>query len=102
MKKGYEEVHVPAVRSVIPSDEKLIGISELPEWTQKAFKNMDKLNRVQSRMYEVALKSSENLLLCAPTGAGKVGVSLWKNTYTDHPLTHLSLFAVLNRPMLHS
>ena len=72
MKKGYEEVHVPAVRSVIPSDERLVSISELPEWTQKAFENMDKLNRVQSRMYEVALKSSENLLLCAPTGAGKV------------------------------
>jgi pre-mRNA-splicing helicase BRR2 len=72
MKKGYEEVHVPAVRSVIPKDEKLVKISELPEWTQKAFKNMEKLNRVQSKMYEVALKSSENLLLCAPTGAGKV------------------------------
>lgn len=73
MKKGYEEVHVPAVRSVIPKDEKLVKISDLPEWTQKAFKNMEKLNRVQSKMYEVALKSSENLLLCAPTGAGKVG-----------------------------
>lgn len=73
MKKGYEEVHVPAVRSVISKDEKLVSISELPEWTQKAFKNMDKLNRIQSKMYDVALKSSENLLLCAPTGAGKVG-----------------------------
>ncbi len=72
MKKGYEEVHVPAVRSVVPEEEKLISINELPQWTQKAFKNMDKLNRVQSKMFDVALKSSENLLLCAPTGAGKV------------------------------
>lgn len=38
MKKGYEEVHVPAVRSVIPKDEKLVPISELPEWTHSAFK----------------------------------------------------------------
>jgi pre-mRNA-splicing helicase BRR2 len=71
MKKGYEEVHVPAVRSVIPKDERLVKISELPEWTHKSFKGMDKLNRIQSKLYDVALKSSENILLCAPTGAGK-------------------------------
>ena len=38
MKKGYEEVHVPAVRSTIPKDERLISISELPDWTHPAFK----------------------------------------------------------------
>jgi len=38
MKKGYEEVHVPAVRSIIPKGEKLVPISELPEWTHSAFK----------------------------------------------------------------
>jgi pre-mRNA-splicing helicase BRR2 len=35
----------------------------------------DKLNRIQSKMYDVALKSSENILLCAPTGAGKTNVA---------------------------
>mmetsp|Transcript_36533 Transcript_36533/g.88227 ORF Transcript_36533/g.88227 Transcript_36533/m.88227 type:complete len:2300 (-) Transcript_36533:2494-9393(-) len=75
MKKGYEEVHVPAVRSVIPKDEKLIAISELPKWTQAAFAGMEKLNRVQSKMCDVALRSSENVLLCAPTGAGKTNVA---------------------------
>ena len=76
MKKGYEEVHVPAVKAVIPKDEKLVSISELPEWTHPAFKNMDKLNRIQSKVYETALKSSENMLLCAPTGAGKTNCAL--------------------------
>eukprot|EP00934_Nitzschia_sp_Nitz4_P003078 Nitzschia sp. Nitz4//scaffold4_size323378//60170//66898//NITZ4_000629-RA/size323378-snap-gene-0.405-mRNA-1//1//CDS//3329553306//3068//frame0 len=75
MKKGYEEVHVPAVRSVIPKDERLIKISELPSWTHPAFKGMDKLNRVQSKLCNVALKTSENVLLCAPTGAGKTNVA---------------------------
>lgn len=75
MKKGYEEVHVPAIRSVIPKDEKLVAIAELPTWTQAAFQGMDKLNRVQSRMCDVALYSSENILLCAPTGAGKTNVA---------------------------
>ena len=75
MKKGYEEVHVPAVRAVIPKDERLIEISELPKWTHSAFAGMEKLNRIQSKMYDVALKTSENILLCAPTGAGKTNVA---------------------------
>lgn len=37
MKKGYEEVHVPALRSIIPKDEKLIPIKDLPAWCQSAF-----------------------------------------------------------------
>jgi pre-mRNA-splicing helicase BRR2 len=76
MKKGYEEVHVPATRSVIPNDEQLISIKDLPAWTHAAFKGMDKLNRIQSKMFEVALNTSENLLLCAPTGAGKTNVGV--------------------------
>ena len=75
MKKGYEEVHVPAVKSVIPKGEKLVEISDLPEWTHSAFAGMDKLNRIQSKMCDVALHSSENILLCAPTGAGKTNVA---------------------------
>jgi pre-mRNA-splicing helicase BRR2 len=71
MKKGYEEVHVPAIRSIVPKDERLIEITDLPPWTHAAFEGMEKLNRVQSKMYEAALYTSENLLLCAPTGAGK-------------------------------
>ena len=76
MKPGYEEVHVPAVRSVAPPGEKLVPIEELPGWTHDAFKGMKSLNRVQSKMAEVALKTSENILLCAPTGAGKTNVAM--------------------------
>lgn len=76
MKPGYEEVHVPAVRSVAPPGEKLVPIAELPEWTHDAFAGMKMLNRVQSKMADVALRSSENILLCAPTGAGKTNVAM--------------------------
>lgn len=69
MKPGYEEVHVPAVRSVAPPGERLVPIAELPSWTHDAFAGMTMLNRVQSKMAEVALRTSENILLCAPTGA---------------------------------
>ena len=76
MRKGYEEVHVPGVKSGVGHDEKLIKISELPKWTHDAFSGMDKLNRIQSKLCEVALRSSENILLCAPTGAGKTNVAM--------------------------
>ncbi|TMW65358.1 hypothetical protein Poli38472_008000 [Pythium oligandrum] len=77
-KKGYEEVHVPAVRtkSAAAEEKARIKISTLPEWAHGAFKNMESLNRVQSKMYPAAFESSENLLLCAPTGAGKTNVAM--------------------------
>ena len=34
------------------------------------------MNRIQSRMVKASLESDENLLLCAPTGAGKTNVAL--------------------------
>ncbi|KAK0596935.1 hypothetical protein LWI29_020333 [Acer saccharum] len=75
--KGYEEVHVPALKPHrLDPNEKLIKISEMPDWTHPAFKGMTQLNRVQSRVYETALYSPENILLCAPTGAGKTNVAV--------------------------
>ena len=75
-KKGYDEVHVPAVEAVRVEGERLVELKELPDWAQLAFKGMTKLNRVQSKMYEAAFKSPENILLCAPTGAGKTNVAM--------------------------
>ncbi|KAG1685193.1 hypothetical protein DVH05_009684 [Phytophthora capsici] len=77
-KKGYEEVHVPAVRTkmAVAEEKARIKISTLPKWAQGAFKGMESLNRVQSKMFPAAFKTSENLLLCAPTGAGKTNVAM--------------------------
>jgi pre-mRNA-splicing helicase BRR2 len=75
-KKGYEEVHVPAIRPVIPASEKLVQISDLPEWAQPAFPGIKNLNRIQTKMMPAALEGSDNILLCAPTGAGKTNVAL--------------------------
>lgn len=70
-KKGYEEVHVPALKpKPFADNEKLVAIQELPDWAQKAFGGMQSLNRVQSKVSDCALYSSENMLVCAPTGAG--------------------------------
>lgn len=75
-KKGYEEVHVPALRPKISSTETLVEIADLPDWTHAAFLGIRSLNRVQSKMVDVALNGNDNILLCAPTGAGKTNVAL--------------------------
>jgi len=76
-KKGYEEVHVPALKAKPFLDqEKLVAIDEIPEWAQSAFGGTNSLNRVQSRVYPCAMFSAENMLICAPTGAGKTNVAM--------------------------
>jgi pre-mRNA-splicing helicase BRR2 len=47
-KKGYEEVHVPALKAKPYGDtERDLPITDMPEWAQAAFKGMPTLNRVQ-------------------------------------------------------
>ena len=76
-RKGYEEVHVPALKpKTFEPDESLVPIDQLPKYAQPAFDGFACLNRIQSRLFKAAIESSQNLLLCAPTGAGKTNVAL--------------------------
>nr|CAH7746700.1 unnamed protein product [Callosobruchus chinensis] len=76
-RKGYEEVHVPALKpKPFGENEKLVAVDQLPRYVQPVFDGFKTLNRIQSRLCKAALESDENLLLCAPTGAGKTNVAL--------------------------
>jgi pre-mRNA-splicing helicase BRR2 len=70
--KGWEEVHVPVPSPPDTSGEKIVRVDELPAWAQHGFSGNKSLNRIQSKVYPYAFKKDENMLLCAPTGAGKV------------------------------
>ncbi|OZJ03702.1 hypothetical protein BZG36_03306 [Bifiguratus adelaidae] len=75
--KGYEEIHVPApAPKPRAPGEREVPIADLPPWAQTAFGSTTSLNRVQSKLYPMAFGSDENLLLCAPTGAGKTNVAM--------------------------
>eukprot|EP00887_Chlorella_sp_A99_P000213 scaffold13.g213.t1 len=75
--KGYEEVRVPAVApSVAPPGEAVVQVAALPDWAQLAFQGYERLNRIQSRIFPTAFNSNENLLVCAPTGAGKTNIAM--------------------------
>lgn len=43
---------------------------------QIAFKGTKELNRIQTVVFPAAYKTNENLLICAPTGAGKTNIAM--------------------------
>ena len=43
---------------------------------QLAFRGIKTLNRIQSIVFDAAYKTNENLLVSAPTGAGKTNVAM--------------------------
>ena len=46
-RKGYEEVHVPALKAKpLAEGEELVKISDMPNWAQPTFSGMKQLNRV--------------------------------------------------------
>ncbi|XP_076593233.1 activating signal cointegrator 1 complex subunit 3 isoform X1 [Chaetodon auriga] len=75
--KMYEEVEIPPNEPMpIGFEEKPVYISDLDEIGQLVFKGMKRLNRIQSMVFETAYNTNENLLVCAPTGAGKTNIAM--------------------------
>ena len=71
--KGYEEVFIPPMKKPEVDESKLRLISEsFDSFAQQAFPKTKTLNRIQSRVYESAYHHNNNLLICAPTGAGQI------------------------------
>jgi len=75
---GYEKVTVPASKAFDPVAEKVrhIPCEELPKWAHVSFKDTKSLNTIQSIVFHAALGRSQNMLICAPTGAGKTNIAV--------------------------
>ncbi|KAF9306760.1 hypothetical protein BGZ74_003618 [Mortierella antarctica] len=75
--KNYEEVTIPITKQAPRrAGEKVITLAEMDTLCSTTFKAYTSLNRIQSIVYPVAYGTNENILMCAPTGAGKTDVSL--------------------------
>ncbi|KAL8868740.1 MAG: hypothetical protein Q9174_004784, partial [Haloplaca sp. 1 TL-2023] len=73
----YEEYSIPAVEvGTLGAGRKLIVVAEMDGLCKRTFQGYKSLNRMQSLVYPVAYKTSENMLICAPTGAGKTDVAM--------------------------
>lgn len=72
----HEEVIIPARDKKPLVNPRLIPISELDKLCQGTFSKYKSLNVMQSLVYPVGYETNENMLVCAPTGAGKTDVAL--------------------------
>ena len=75
--RTMEEITIPATATPPPPvGEEPVRISALDQITQLAFKGVKTLNRIQSIVFDAAYNTSENLLISAPTGAGKTNIAM--------------------------
>lgn len=66
----YEEYAIPAGKAGgLWPGQKLVEIKDMDGLCRNTFKGYKALNRMQSLVYPIAYKTSENMLICAPTGA---------------------------------
>ncbi|KAL7033852.1 hypothetical protein ACKWTF_007745 [Chironomus riparius] len=98
----YEEVMIPAREA--PHDltvgNNRIQVEALDEIGQIAFKGTKELNRIQTVVYPTAYHTNENLLICAPTGAGKTNVAMLTivnviRAHTDQGIIHRDQFKIV-------
>lgn len=95
-KKGYEEIGIPGTKLSIEEEEPSFMISQFPEWARIAFPGVKSLNRIQTKLRKTAFETSENFLLCAPTGSGKTNVAMMCilheiGLYMDHKTGEIDL-----------
>jgi hypothetical protein len=74
--KGVEEVTVPPPPPAPVGRHKLVPISAIVPWQRGIFSGLKQFNEVQSVVFNSAYNSSNNMLVCAPTGAGKTNIAL--------------------------
>lgn len=76
-REKYEEYSIPATKvGVLGLNRKLVEIKDLDGLCSRTFSGYETLNRMQSLVYPVAYHTSENMLICAPTGAGKTDAAM--------------------------
>ncbi|WPH02911.1 Hypothetical protein R9X50_00578100 [Acrodontium crateriforme] len=76
-REKYEEYSIPAAKvGTLGRHQKLVEIKDLDGLCQRTFRGYKALNRMQSLVYPVAYRTSENMLICAPTGAGKTDAAM--------------------------
>lgn len=84
--KLWEEIYVPPSQKDIGIEIKKIKVSTLDPLGKAGFESIKELNTIQSIVFQQAYYTPENLLICAPTGAGKTNIAMLAvlKTIRDH------------------
>lgn len=73
----YEYVNIPAqVTNTKFHPKYLLPVADLDDLCKVTFSQYNTLNKIQTLVFPECYESRENLLICAPTGAGKTDVAL--------------------------
>lgn len=73
----YEEITLPPKKTAGPLDVKpKIKVETMDPIGRMVFKDIEFFNHIQSEVYPIAYHTNENMLICAPTGAGKTNIAL--------------------------
>jgi hypothetical protein len=72
----YEQVMIPPEIPDPLDVANRLPVSHFSEMAQLAFQGTATMNHLQSKCFNVAYKSNINMLVCAPTGAGKTNVAM--------------------------
>jgi hypothetical protein len=59
-----------------PTKPKVVNVLGGTTWGHAGGGGSRALNRIQSRIFPTAFESNQNLLVCAPTGAGKTNIAM--------------------------
>lgn len=75
--KTFEEITIPPapVRKIMDLEQR-VPVESMSSIGQLAFRGITSLNRIQSIVFETAYRTSHNMLICAPTGAGKTNIAM--------------------------
>ncbi|KAG5508225.1 hypothetical protein JKF63_05481 [Porcisia hertigi] len=72
----HDEVILPPSSSYNTSEPLIQVSTAFPDWAVEVFPGVTELNAMQSKVYDCAFHSDENMLVSAPTGAGKTNVAM--------------------------
>lgn len=76
-KDNCTRVHIPPPKlETLPEEQRICIATSLPAWTHPAFLSITHLNTIQTNIFSTAFHTSQNMLVCAPTGAGKTVCAL--------------------------
>jgi len=78
-KKKWEEIFIPPQSKAdlkLPSNFAKIDVNSMDDLGKTVFAGFKTLNKIQSIVYQTAFNTNNNLLICAPTGAGKTNIAM--------------------------
>eukprot|EP00917_Polyrhabdina_sp_WS-2016_P026359 GHVP01056616.1.p1 GENE.GHVP01056616.1~~GHVP01056616.1.p1 ORF type:complete len:2004 (+),score=344.28 GHVP01056616.1:435-6014(+) len=73
---NFESIEIPAPPKPVINKELLRHLSELPPWAHQAFPGVQNFNPMQSVVFDGVFGTRRNVLVSAPTGAGKTNIAM--------------------------